>query len=53
MKNLPLIVALLAVSIASPLARAQTASTVGAGSASDGSGTVGSGGSAAAGGTSA
>jgi len=35
------------------LAFAQSASTLGAGSASDGSGTVGSGGSAAAGGTSA
>jgi len=43
----------LALTAASPLAFAQSASTVGAGSASGGSGTVGTGGSAAAGGTSA
>jgi len=53
MKTLPLIAAALALTSASPLAFAQSASTVGAGSASKGSGSVGSAGSAAAGGTSA
>jgi hypothetical protein len=52
MKTLPLIVVALSLT-ASPLAFAQSAATVGAGSASGGSGTVGTGGSAAAGGTSA
>jgi hypothetical protein len=53
MKTLPLIAAALALTAASPLAFAQTASTVGAGSSSGGSATIGTGGSAAAGGTSA
>lgn len=53
MKILPLVAAALTLTAASPLAFAQSASTVGAGSASDGSGTIGTAGSAAAGGTSA
>jgi hypothetical protein len=53
MKPLPLIAAALALVAASPLAYAQSASTVGAGSSSGSSGTVGTAGSGAAGGTSA
>jgi hypothetical protein len=52
MKPLPLIAALAVIAVA-PLAYAQSASTLGAGSSTGSSGTVGSGGSAAAGGTSA
>ena len=52
MKPLPLIAAL-AVIAGAPLAYAQSASTLGAGSSTGSSATVGSGGSAAAGGTSA
>ena len=53
MKTLPLIAAALTLTAASPLAFAQSASTMGTGSASGGSGTVGTAGSGAAGGTSA
>jgi len=53
MKPLPLIVAALTFAAATPLAFAQSASSVGAGSSSGGSGTVGTAGSGAAGGTSA
>lgn len=52
METLPLMAAL-AVIASAPLAYAQSASTLGAGSSTGSSGTVGSGGSAAAGGTSA
>jgi len=53
MRTLPFLAAALALTAASPLALAQSASTVGAGSTSGGSGTVGTAGSGAAGGTSA
>lgn len=53
MKPLPLLAAALALVTASPLAYAQSASTIGAGSSSGSSGTVGTAGSGAAGGTSA
>lgn len=53
MKPLPLIAAALTLVAATPLAFAQSASSVGAGSSSGSSGTVGTAGSGAAGGTSA